>query len=280
MSEQLRVFENAEFGTVRTVEMNGEPWFVGKDVAEILGYRETANMRKLLDTMDYQEIDPQSGVFAGFVQNGRTLEPNPNIHRMMLVNESGLYQAIFGSSLPTAKKFKHWVTSEVLPAIRQHGAYMTDATLERALAEPDFLISLATKLKEEREARTKLELDKTVLTQQVAELKPKASYYDLVLQCPGLLSMTEIAKDYGMSAKAMNKKLHELGVQFNQGGVWFLYARYQSEGYTQTKTQNYSRPDGTQGTRTHMYWTQKGRVFLYYLLKEQGILPMMERDAA
>ena len=280
MSEQLRVFENAEFGTVRTVEMNGEPWFVGKDVAEILGYRETANMRKLLDTMDYQEIDPQSGVFAGFVQNGRTLEPNPNIHSMMLVNESGLYQAIFGSSLPTAKKFKHWVTSEVLPAIRQHGAYMTDATLERALNEPDFLISLATKLKEEREARAKLELDKTVLTQQVAELKPKASYYDLVLQCPGLLSMTEIAKDYGMSAKAMNKRLHELGVQFNQAGVWFLYARYQSEGYTQTKTQNFNKPDGSQGTLTHMYWTQKGRVFLYYLLKEQGILPMMERDAA
>ena len=279
MSE-LRVFENKEFGTVRTVEMNGEPWFVGKDVAEILGYRETANMRKLLDTMDYQEIDPQSGVFAGFVQNGRILEPNLNIHRMLLVNESGLYQAIFGSSLPTAKKFKHWVTSEVLPSIRQHGAYMTEATLERALNEPDFLISLATKLKEEREARAKLELDKTVLTQQVAELQPKASYYDVVLQCPGLLSMTEIAKDYGKSAKAMNKLLHGLKVQYQQSGVWFLYARYQSEGYTQTKTQNFNKPDGSQGTRTHMYWTQKGRVFLYYLLKEQGILPMMERDAA
>lgn len=269
MSEQLRVFESAEFGTVRTVEMNGEPWFVGKDVAAALGYGSGKSLANAVATHVYDE---DKGVTEMMTPGGA--------QKTVIINESGLYALIFGSKLETAERFKRWVTSEVLPAIRQHGAYMTDATLERALNEPDFLISLATKLKEEREARKALELDKTILTQRVAELQPKASYYDLVLQCPGLLSMTEIAKDYGMSAKAMNKKLHELGVQFNQSGVWFLYARYQSEGYTQTKTQNYIKADGEQGTRTHMYWTQKGRVFLYYLLKEQGILPMMERDAA
>lgn len=265
MSEQLRVFESTEFGTVRTVEMNGEPWFVAVDVCRAL---EIGNSRQALARLD----DDEKGVILNDTLGGK--------QEMATVSEAGLYALVLSSRKPEAKAFKRWITHEVLPVIRQHGAYMTDATLERALNEPDFLISLATKLKEEREARAKLELDKNVLTQQVAELQPKASYYDLVLQCPGLLSMTEIAKDYGMSAKGMNKKLHELGVQFNQSGVWFLYARYQSEGYTQTKTQNYSRPDGTQGTRTHMYWTQKGRVFLYYLLKEQGILPMMERDAA
>nr|DAO06404.1 MAG TPA: repressor domain protein [Caudoviricetes sp.] len=266
MSEQLRVFESAEFGTVRTVEMNGEPWFVAVDVARALEYQNgSRDINRHIDEEDRKKF---------------MLFDGSQSREAIAINESGVYALILSSKLPAAKKFKHWVTSEVLPAIRQHGAYMTDATLERALNEPDFLISLATKLKEEREARKALELDKTVLTQQVAELKPKASYYDLVLQCPGLLSMTEIAKDYGMSAKAMNKRLHELGVQFNQAGVWFLYARYQSEGYTQTKTQNFNKPDGSQGTRTHMYWTQKGRVFLYYLLKEQGILPMMERDAA
>ena len=102
----------------------------------------------------------------------------------------------------------------------------------------------------------------------------------MILQCPSLLSVTEIAKDYGLSAKALNKMLHDLGVQFNQSGVWFLYSKYQSYGYTQTKTQNYSRPDGTQGARTHMYWTQKGRLFLYDLLKRRGVLPMIERTEA
>lgn len=262
---ELRVFESAEFGEVRTVEIEGAPWFVAVDVCRAL---EIGNSRQALVRLD----DDEKGVISNDTLGGK--------QEMATVSEAGLYALVLSSRKPEAKAFKRWITHEVLPTIRQHGAYMTDATLERALNEPDFLISLATKLKEEREARAKLELDKTVLTQQVAELKPKASYYDLVLQCPGLLSMTEIAKDYGMSAKAMNKRLHELGVQFNQAGVWFLYARYQSEGYTQTKTQNFNKPDGSQGTRTHMYWTQKGRVFLYYLLKEQGILPMMERDAA
>ena len=112
--------------------------------------------------------------------------------------------------------------------------------------------------------------------QQLAELQPKATYYDLILQCKDLLSVTEIAKDYGMSAKGLNAILHELGVQYNQSGVWFLYAKYQHEGYTQTKTQNYSRPDGTQGSRVHTYWTQKGRLFIYNLLKSEGILPTIE----
>lgn len=261
--QELRVFESATFGTIRALEINREPWFMAADVCRAL---EVKNGRDAVSRLDEDEKNTV-GLTDG-------TPGNPN---MTIINEAGLYALVLSSRKPEAKTFKRWITHEVLPAIRQHGAYMTEATLERALNEPDFLISLATKLKAEREARRALELDKTVLTQQVAELKPKASYYDLVLQCPGLLSMTEIAKDYGMSAKGMNKKLHELGVQFNQSGVWFLYARYQSEGYTQTKTQSYSRSDGTQGTRTHMYWTQKGRVFLYYLLKEQGILPMMER---
>ena len=266
MSEQLRVFNSEEFGEVRTVEMNGEPWFCLVDICRVLEIKNSRDAKTRLKEDGVGSTDVIDAL-------GRAQTTD-------FINESNMYKLVFQSRKPEAERVSDWVTSEVLPAIRQHGAYMTAATLERALTEPDFLISLATKLKEEREARAKLELDKTVLTQQVAELKPKASYYDLVLQCPGLLSMTEIAKDYGMSAKAMNKKLHELGVQFNQSGVWFLYARYQSEGYTQTKTQNYNRPDGSQSTRTHMYWTQKGRVFLYYLLKEQGILPMMERDAA
>lgn len=265
--QELKIFENAEFGEIRAAEINGEPWFIAADVCRAL---EIGNSRQALTRLDDDEKN------TVILNDG--IPGNPN---MTIINEAGLYALVLSSRKPEAKAFKRWVTHEVLPTIRQHGAYMTGTTLERALNEPDFLISLATKLKAEREARAKLELDKTVLTQQIAELKPKASYYDLILQCASLLSVTEISKDYGMSAKAFNKKLHELRIQYQQSGVWFLYAEYQDGGYTQTKTQNYSRSDGTQGAKTHMYWTQKGRLFLYERLKAEGILPMIERtDAA
>lgn len=256
---KLEIFENSEFGEIRTVEINNEPWFVGKDVAEILGYeRPTKAVSDHVDIEDRDVVPIQDSI--GRMQN------------TPIVNESGLYSLILSSKLPNAKAFKRWVTSEVLPAIRKHGLYAIDDILEN----PDIAIQALTKLKEERAARKALELDNQVKSQQIAELQPKATYYDLILQCKDLLSVTEIAKDYGMSAKGLNAMLHELGVQYNQSGVWFLYAKYQHEGYTQTKTQNYNRPDGTQGSKVHTYWTQKGRLFIYNLLKSEGILPTIE----
>ena len=252
---ELKIFKNSEFGEIRTVEIGGEPWFVGKDVAEVLGYSNPS--KALSDHVDGEDkLNNES--LSGLGQRGG-----------WLINESGLYSLILSSKLPTAKAFKRWVTSEVLPSIRKTGAYSVQVprTLKEAL-------QLALEQEEKLEA---LQLDNSIKTQQIAELQPKATYYDLILQCRDLLSMTEIAKDYGMSAKGMNKKLHELGVQYSQSGVWFLYAKYQSEGYTQTKTQNYNKPDGSQGARTHMYWTQKGRLFLYDFLKSKGILPLIEK---
>ena len=251
---ELKIFKNSEFGEIRTVEIDGEPWFVGKDVAEILGY---ANPSKALSDHVDEEDKLNNESLSSLGQRGG-----------WLINESGLYSLILSSKLSTAKKFKRWVTSEVLPSIRRTGAYgvQVPRTLKEAL-------QLALEQEEKLEA---LQLDNSIKTQQIAELQPKATYYDLILQCRDLLSMTEIAKDYGMSAKGMNKKLHELGVQYNQSGVWFLYAKYQSEGYTQTKTQNYNKPNGSQGARTHMYWTQKGRLFLYDFLKSKGLLPLIE----
>lgn len=131
---------------------------------------------------------------------------------------------------------------------------------------------------EQQERIEKLALDNKVKDQQILELQPKASYYDLILQCKDLLSMTVIAKDYGKSAEWLNKKLHELEVQFKQSGVWLLYQKYADKGYTQTKTQNYPKSDGTQGAKIHMYWTQKGRLFLYELLKNNGIIPVVENE--
>lgn len=260
--QELKIFESAAFGTVRALGIDGAPWFVGKDVAEILGYS-----------------NPQKAVRDHVDEEDRTVNESFTVNGTMgtLINESGLYSLVLSSKLPSAKAFKRWVTCEVLPSIRKHGLYAIDDII----ANPDLGIKALQALKAEREARIAAELDKAVLTQQVAELRPKASYYDLILQCASLLSVTEISKDYGMSAKAFNKKLHELKIQYQQSGVWFLYAEYQDGGYTQTKTQNYCRSDGTQGARTHMYWTQKGRLFLYDRLKAEGILPMIERtDAA
>ena len=148
--------------------------------------------------------------------------------------------------------------------------------IEKDYNSPEKIMARALQIAEKELSTLRLECK--VQSQQIAELKPKVSYYDLVLQCKDLLSMTEIAKDYGMSAKSMNSKLHELGVQYKQSGIWFLYAKYQDKGYTQTKTQYYIKADGTQGVTTHTYWSQKGRLFLYDLLKDNGILPMIERE--
>ena len=147
--------------------------------------------------------------------------------------------------------------------------------VEKDYNSPEKIMARALRIAEQE--LSTLRLESKIKDQQIAELTPKATYYDLILQCKDLLSVTEIAKDYGMSATGFNKMLYEFGIQYKQSGVWFLYAKYQSEGYTQNKTQNYPKPDGTQGSRTHMYWTQKGRLFLYDFLKARGILPNIER---
>ncbi len=185
------------------------------------------------------------------------------------LTEDGLYEVLMQSRKPIAKQFKKQV-KVILKDIRKHGMYVANDLLNN----PRELSKMFARYAEEKE---RLLLDNKVKEQQILELKPKASYYDLVLQCKDLLSMTSIAKDYGMSASKMNKLLHELKIQYKQSKVWFLYSKYQDKGYTQTKTQNFNKSDGTQGVSVHTYWTQKGRLFLYNFLKEHGILPMIEQ---
>lgn len=259
LNSELKIFENAEFGSIRTVETNGAPYFVGKDVAEVLGY---SNSR---DALAKHVDDEDKGVAKCDTLGGN--------QELTVINESGLYSLILSSKLPKAKEFKHWVTSEVLPSIRKHGMYAMDELIEN----PDLAIKALTALKEEREKTKKLTETVAVQSQQISELKPKASYYDVVLNCKDLVSVSEIAKDYGKSARWLNEKLHELGIQFKQGGkIWLLYQKFASKGYTSTKTQTYNGNDGNVHTRVHTYWTQKGRLFIYDLLKDQGILPEIE----
>lgn len=263
----ITIYKNQEFGEIRTVQLDGDVWFVGKDVAAALAYKATSSMRKLIDDEDYTEIDPQNPDMTRFIQNGTTpLEPNPSVRRMLLVNESGLYQAIFNSKLPNAKKFKRWITSEVLPSIRKYGLYATDELLK----DPDLLIAALEELKAAREQNA-------IQHQQILEMQPKASYYDVVLNCKEAVPISVIAKDYGKSARWMNQKLKQLGIQYKQGRIWLLYQDYAEGGYTCTKTFAYKAGNGEDHSKVHTYWTQKGRLFIYDLLKQEGIVPLIER---
>ena len=251
---------------IRALTIDDEPYFIGRDVAMVLGYKKPENA---LGTHVGEE-DKTTTLIQGDGSNYKS--------KTTIINESGLYSLILGSKLPDARRFKRWVTSEVLPAIRKHGAYATDATIDRILGDPDFGIRLLQDLKAEREARKALEVQNAVQTQQIAELQPKASYYDVVLNCKDLLSVSKIAKDFGKSGRWLNDFLHEKGIQFKQGSVWLLYQKYAAEGYTQTKTDPYTGSDGMIHSKVRTCWTQKGRLFIYDLLKSNGILPTIERE--
>lgn len=257
---ELQIFSKPEFGSIRTLEINGEPWFVGKDVAEVLGY--TNPSKALIDHVD-DEDKLNNETLSSLGQRGG-----------WLINESGLYSLILSSKLPTAKEFKRWVTSEVLPSIRKHGLYAT----EELLNNPDFMIQALTALKEEREKRKLLETENAQQKQIIGELKPRADYTDRILSNKGLVTITQIAKDYGMSGRKMNKLLEDLHVQYKQSGQWLLYADYHDKGYTHSKTINITRKDGTPDVTMETKWTQKGRLFIYDLLKSKDILPIIEQE--
>lgn len=188
------------------------------------------------------------------------------------ISEPQFYKLAIKANNQVAEEFQDWVTSEVLPTIRKHGAYMTPAKIEEVLTDPDTIIQLATQLKQEREGRL-------IAEQRVNELTPKADYCDKVLADKSLVTITQIAKDYGMSGRALNAILHDLGVIYKQGKTWLLYAKYQKTGWTHSETIMVDKKDGTQKAVLNTKWTQKGRLGLYELLKTRGILPLIEQEA-
>jgi anti-repressor protein len=262
MKNEVTTFTNSEFGSIRSITINDEPWFIGKDIAQTLGY---TNPRKAV----IDHVDPEDKMDGVTIRDSIGRDQNP-----VFINESGMYSLILSSKLPSAKRFKRWVTSEVLPSIRKHGLYAIDDILKN----PDLAIAALQELKTEREKNQQLENTVAVQTQQIAEMKPKASYYDVVLNCKDLVAVSVIAKDYGWSAKQMNKWLHEKEIQFRQpSGIWLLYQQYADKGYTSTKTSTYRGNDGEIHTAVHTYWTQAGRLFIYDLMKADGNLPLIEQ---
>ncbi|MCM3761055.1 phage antirepressor KilAC domain-containing protein [Alkalihalobacillus oceani] len=269
---ELTIF-NYEDKEVRTVQKDGEIWWVAKDVCDVFG---ETNRNRAMQSLDDDE--------KGYTQ----MTTPGGVQRVATVNEPGLYSLLFAMQPSKArgmsdqyisererklKKFKRWVTHEVLPSIRKHGLYAAD----ELLTNPDLWIKALQGLKAEREKNAKLAAAISIQEQQIAEMKPKASYYDVVLNCKDAVAITTIAKDYGKSGRWLNKYLHGIGVQFRQGKIWLLYQKYARHGYTVTKTHSYLGNDGTMHSKVHTYWTQKGRLFIYELLKDHDILPLIER---
>lgn len=261
----LMVFEGKE---VEVFEFEGKILFNPKHVAECL------------------EISDVNSSIRKFNDNQVVKLTNSKMHNMQFrklhntgenfLTESGVYKLIFKSRKEEAERFQDWVTDEVLTTIRKHGGYLTDSKIEEILSNPDTIIKLATDLKEERAKRKALEDTNNKQQQIIGELKPKADYTDVILKNKGLVTITQIAKDYGMSGKAMNKKLHDLGIQFKQSGQWLLYSGYQAKGYTHSETIDIVKADGTSDIKMNTKWTQKGRLMIYKKLSSIGILPVIE----
>ena len=259
MENEVQIFENNGRGISLPVkEVGGQVYFDAEAVAIGLGISRKVNGK------DYPRWERVNNYL--YPQVGKA-----KISKGDWITEPQFYKLAFKASNDVAEKFQDWVATEVLPSIRKHGAYLTDKKLEEVLLNPDTLIKLATELKAEREGRL-------IAEQRVNELTPKASYYDLVLKNESLVTITQIAKDYGMSGREMNAKLHDLKVQYKQGSTWLLYSKYQKTGWTHSDTIVVDRTDGTKKAVMQTKWTQKGRLGLYELLKSNGVLPLIEQD--
>lgn len=243
----LMTFKNEEFGEIRSLEISNEPYFIGKEIATVLGYERADNAIR-------QHVDEEDKLMHQISASGQN-------RNMIIINESGLYSLIMSSKLPSAKKFKRWVTSEVLPSIRKTGGYIAG---EENMNEDELILKamnvLNTKVEKLRLENKNLLADNNKKEQIIGELKPKADYTDRILQCDDLTKVNVIACDYGFSAVEFNKILKKFNIQYREGKDWLLYKKYRGKGYTQTKTFEFTHSDGTQGSRTSMMWTQKRKI--------------------
>ena len=241
------VFRSKEFGQIRTCTVKGETYFVGKDVTDALGY---VNPNKAM----IDHVDDEDKLTSRIVMAGQN-------RQVIIINESGLYALILSSKLEGARRFKRWVTSEVLPAIRKNGRY----ELEQQVVKVE-------------EQNRELESRNAYLEDISAYQKPLTDYARTILSSQQTMTVTQIAQDYGFSAVRFNEQLMHLRIQHKVGGQWILYTPHVHRGYVQSFSSYYVQPDGEVQVKVHTRWTQSGRLFLYEELKKAGILPLIELD--
>lgn len=291
-NENLKIFTNSEFGTIRVKVIDDDPWFITVDICKALDIRNPSMAISRLDDdekMTLNNTESHSGTRGG-------------AQMYTMVNEYGLYSLALGSRKPSAHDFRRWITHDVIPSIRKHGAYIMPELLDELQKNTARNAELLSALASEQRTRLALEEKKTALEKEAARLtaendgykkkaaefenkamvlgqeldtaKPKANYYDVILANTRACPITVIAKDYGFAAHTMNELLHDEGVQFAVGGTWELYQKYAPYGYTHNNVTGL--PNGR--SVSHMCWTQKGRKFIYELLKAKGILPLIEQQ--
>lgn len=256
---EIRIFQNEQFGQVR-IAMNesNEPMFCLADVCKVARLTNPSSVKSRLDNEDVQLID-----LHAIKQNEGTIVGNSLAN---FVTESGFYDVLLYSDAPQVKPFRKWVTSEVLPTIRKHGAYMTGETMLQMMQNPDNLIQLLTALKNEQERNEALRVQNDVNIKAVQEMQPKAEYFDTVLRSTTLIATDVIAAEMGISARQLNKFLCEAGVQFKRGGTYVLYSDMRGKGFEGYKDFPYNDPNtGEIKTKKHMYWTEKGVYFIMSL---------------
>ena len=269
----VQIFNNPNFGEVRTINENGTILFCAKDVAKALGY---TRPRNAVSSHCPHALKRGVGVQTGLKSDGTPAIQNID---MLFIPESDLYRLIFDSKLEKAEEFTDWVTSEVLPSIRKHGAYATAVTIENMINNPEFAIQLLTTLKNEKDMRQALELENAHQKQLLLEAQPKLEYVDNVLSATNGITITQIAKEYGISAIKLNKILHERKIQYKHNGEWVLYAKHADKGYVISNTYDYIDEHGEQCAKIHNRWTQLGRQFIHEDLKKIGMVPRKELEA-
>lgn len=250
MTYKVKQF-NFKGQTIHVAIIDGEPYFVAREVTKVLGYPWPFNAVR-----DYVNNEDKATIDLHLVKRG-----NP---ARTIINKSGLNSLIVNSTSPRATEFRQWAAQKLTPSIRKHNTH-----LEEALKRLNTVTSLEMDLKNERERRL-------IAEQRVNELTPNPTYYDKVLAHKAPVTMTRIAEDYGWSYGAMNRKLSELGVIYKVGDTWLLCDKYQHEGWTLSKVFLKDQTGGTQKAVTNTKWTQKGRLGLYELLKKHNILPLIE----
>lgn len=263
---ELKIFEKSEFGQVRIqMDANNEPLFCLADVCKAVGLQNPSSVKQRLDTEDVQLID----LHALKSTEGVSIVGNTMSN---FVTESGFYDVLLQSNSQKVKPFRKWVTSEVLPSIRKHGAYVTETTIDSIIANPENGIKLLQALQKEREEKRQLEAraeqQQATIELQANEIKtaaPKVEYYDNVLQSINTITTTQVAKQIGLDANKLNKKLNAIGLIFRQSGQWILHTPYSAWNLHATRTQTYTRSDRSTGTSVYTVWTQRGVRFIIAL---------------